>query len=60
MQFHFEANSNVVSGWTTRFPDVTEAMRPGWLTDHLSEAERHAATADAAGLALARAWVAQV
>ncbi len=60
MQFHFEANSGVVADWTTRFPEATEAMRPGWQADHQREAERHAATADAAGLELARAWVAQV
>lgn len=60
MQFHFEANSRVVSDWTEAFPDATEAMRPGWQTDHTAEAARHAALSDAAGLALARAWVAQI
>lgn len=59
-QFHFEANGAVVDEWTKEFPDATEAMRPGWLADHPAEAERHAAGADAAGLALARAWVAQI
>lgn len=60
MQFHFEANSAVVAGWTEQFPEAAEAMRPGWQSDHAAETERYAGKADAAGLALARAWVAQV
>ncbi|MCA0272488.1 MAG: type 1 glutamine amidotransferase [Proteobacteria bacterium] len=60
MQFHFEANTRVVRDWTFVFPEATEGMRPGWVADHPGEEARHAEAADAAGLAIARAWVAQV
>jgi GMP synthase-like glutamine amidotransferase len=60
MQFHFEANRAVVADWTRRYPAQAEAMAPGWAARHASEAAAHGAAADAAGLALARAWVAQV
>jgi GMP synthase-like glutamine amidotransferase len=57
MQFHFEASRAVVGKWATHLPGDVEAMAPGWLAMHDSHAARHGAAADAAGLALARAWV---
>lgn len=60
MQFHFEADGAVVDEWTENFPEATEEMRPGWQKAYPAEAARNAAKADAAGLALARAWVAQI
>lgn len=60
MQFHFEADGAVVGEWTENFPEATEAMHPGWQADHADLAAKYAAAADAAGLALARAWVAQL
>lgn len=59
-QFHFEANQTVVANWTRNFPDATEAMRPGWLARHARESAAHGAVADAAGIAIARAWVGQI
>ncbi len=59
-QFHFEADRAVVAAWTRSFPDATEAMHPGWRHAHKAEAARHGPAADAAGLALARAWVALI
>lgn len=59
-QFHFEANQNVVAEWTRRFPTLIEAMAPGWIAQHAAHAATHGAAADAAGLALARAFVAQI
>jgi len=60
MQFHFEANRQVVEDWNIGFAETIERMMPGWLADY----ERHASTdgviADAAGLAIARAWVGQI
>lgn len=60
MQFHFEANRPVVEAWNRDFEATIERMMPGWLADF----ERHASTdgvaADETGLAIARAWVAQV
>jgi GMP synthase-like glutamine amidotransferase len=60
MQFHFEANRAVVADWTRRFAAQAEALAPGWTGRHAAEAAAHGAAADAAGLALARAWVARL
>ncbi|MFN6951982.1 MAG: type 1 glutamine amidotransferase [Albidovulum sp.] len=57
MQFHFEANRVVVADWTRTFAAAAERMRPGWASLHAGEAARHGPAADAAGLAIARAWV---
>ena len=58
MQFHFEASRAVVADWNRQFPEAVERNHPGWLDRHHPE---RAATvgpqADAAGLAIARAWV---
>lgn len=59
-QFHFEANRAVVADWTREFPDLTEALHPGWISTHPRLATTRGASADAAGLALARAWVALI
>lgn len=59
-QFHFEANRSVVADWTQAFVDAAEAIRPGWQRDHPTHAAAHGPDADAAGLALARAWVALI
>lgn len=59
-QFHFEADRKVVEAWQSESPDVVERMHPGWLQRYPEIAERYAETADAAGLAIARAWVAMV
>jgi GMP synthase (glutamine-hydrolysing) len=56
-QFHFEANSAVVAQWKAEFPDTIARIAPGWLENHAELAARHAGAADAAGLAIARAWV---
>lgn len=56
-QFHFEASRPVVRHWVETFPAEIEAMAPGWGMAHLDHAARDGAAADAAGLALARAWV---
>jgi GMP synthase (glutamine-hydrolysing) len=56
-QFHFEADRAVVARWSRDYAPQAEAMRPGWAFAHAAEATRHGAAADAAGLALARAWV---
>ncbi|MDV4161544.1 type 1 glutamine amidotransferase [Rhizobium leguminosarum] len=56
-QFHFEANSDVVEQWKAEFPDTIARIAPGWLEKHAELAVRHGGAADAAGLAIARAWV---
>lgn len=57
MQFHFEANVEVVDGWRTEFAATIERIAPGWLARYPEIAARHAAAAEVAGLAIARAWV---
>jgi hypothetical protein len=59
-QFHFEANQNVVADWTRRFSGPIEAMAPGWIAQHETNAKNFGPASDAAGLALARAFVAQI
>ena len=60
MQFHFEVSRAVAAAWNCRFPKEVEARHPGWLSEFDALAARHAPASDAAGLALARAWVAQL
>lgn len=57
MQFHFEASRAVVEDWNRDFPETVERIRPGWLRDFPALAAEHGPEADAAGLAIARAWV---
>lgn len=57
MQFHFEASRSVVEQWNADFPETVERIHPGWLTDYPAIAATHGPEADAAGLAIARAWV---
>jgi GMP synthase-like glutamine amidotransferase len=59
-QFHFEASRAVVADWTRTFPEATERLQPGWIADHPQLASTNGPEADAAGLALARAWVARI
>jgi GMP synthase-like glutamine amidotransferase len=59
-QFHFEANRAVVDAWAETFPDVVDGLAPGWLERRAALAAEHGPAADAAGLALARAWVATI
>lgn len=61
MQFHFEASRAVVADWNRQFPDAVERNSPGWLDIyHPAHAPVKGAAADAAGLAIARAWVALI
>ncbi|MCB2128597.1 MAG: type 1 glutamine amidotransferase [Rhodobacteraceae bacterium] len=56
-QFHFEAGSAVVRTWTEQFAEQTEEKHPGWVAAHEEIIARHGPSADALGLALARAWI---
>ena len=60
IQFHFEADRTLVEKWNARFPDDIARKDPRWFEKHPKEAERHGPHADAAGLAIARAWVSQI
>ena len=57
MQFHFEASRQVVEDWNRGFPETVERIRPGWLNDYPAISAELGPEADAAGLAIARAWV---
>jgi GMP synthase-like glutamine amidotransferase len=59
-QFHFEANRDLVTRWNSDFSDWLSEHRPDWPSRHDSEAAALGPAADAAGLALARAWVAAI
>ncbi len=56
-QFHFEANRAVVGDWVQRFPDLVEGNEAGFAGRLADRAAREGVIADAAGLAIARAWV---
>lgn len=60
MQFHFEANRQVVEDWNVTFAETIERMMPGWLAEFETHAASDGVIADATGLAIARAWVKQV
>jgi len=57
LQFHFEADRRLVAEWTRDLADTIAESDPTWSDRHAAEAARHGPAADAAGLALARAWV---
>jgi GMP synthase-like glutamine amidotransferase len=57
IQFHFEADRKLVADWTRDFADTIAEYAPDWPTRHPAHATRFGPAADAAGLAIARAWV---
>ncbi len=57
MQFHLEADARVIGEWMEDFPDAIDAIAPGWIEDHSVHRAAHGSQADAAGLAMAQAWV---
>jgi GMP synthase-like glutamine amidotransferase len=60
IQFHFEADRRLVEAWNAQFADEIAEYMPDWPERFARDAARHAAAADAAGLAVARAWVALI
>lgn len=59
-QFHFEADTALVEDWNRSFPQTINRLDPNWLAQYPAHARRHGEKANAAGLALARAWVATI
>ena len=57
IQFHFEADRELVRSWNAAFASTIAASHPDWNSRYEREAECHGAAADATGLAIARAWV---
>ncbi len=58
IQFHFEADRDVVRAWSAAFADLIAERWPEWKDRMEEEAALHGATADATGLSIARGWVA--
>jgi hypothetical protein len=56
IQFHFEADRSLVDRWSRDFATEIAAYEPDWPRKRGEDAARHGSAADAAGLALARAW----
>ncbi len=59
-QFHFEADSPMVREWSAIWAAQIAQKQPGWAARLDGEIALSGATADAAGLAMARAWVATI
>ena len=59
-QFHFEASVEVVDAWLIEYRHVAERVAPGWLERYPEFVARHAAAADRAGDAIARAFVRRI
>jgi len=57
IQFHFEADRPLLRQWNVAFSAYIDERHPDWPQRFEREAERHGPAADAAGLAIARAWV---
>jgi GMP synthase-like glutamine amidotransferase len=60
IQFHFEADTALVREWNAVFSDVAAEIEPDWPTRHAREEGPVGSRADAAGHALARAWIATI
>jgi GMP synthase (glutamine-hydrolysing) len=56
IQFHFETDTAMVARWNEVYAHEIVEFDPGWFARHPAEAATHGAAADAAGLAIARAW----
>ncbi len=56
-QFHFEADTALVRQWNTDFSAHIAEHKAGWPHRHEDEEAAYGAAADAAGRAIARAWV---
>ncbi len=60
IQFHFEADRALVTGWNGLFADEIAAHTADWSDRFPVDAARHGAAADATGLEIARRWVALI
>jgi len=60
IQFHFEADRELVRSWNETFAEWLAESQPGWAARMEEEAALHGPQSDETGLALARAWVAAI
>lgn len=59
-QFHFEADRPQVEQWTVTFAELLARREPNWEARRLKDRDIYGPASDAAGLAIARAWVATI
>ena len=59
-QFHFEADRPMVKDWSTSFASTIASRHPDWAERLDGEMAVNGPDADAAGMAIARAWVATI
>jgi len=59
-QFHFEADRKLVAEWSETFADTVRDLDPDWGAKYPGLASEKGPEADAAGAALARAWIATI
>jgi GMP synthase-like glutamine amidotransferase len=57
IQFHFEADRKLVGAWSRDLAESIAEHTPGWPIRHAADAARLGEKADAAGRAIAAAWV---
>ena len=60
IQFHFEADRDMVRSWSETFAAWLAESQPGWAARMQEEAALHGPQSDETGLTLARAWVAAI
>jgi GMP synthase (glutamine-hydrolysing) len=58
IQFHFEIDRQAAEDWAGTFPALIDAIEPGWLLRRADLMALNGPVAEAAGLAMARAWTA--
>ena len=59
-QFHFEADRPQVEQWSESFAALLASREPDWESRRQRDRELYGAAADAAGLSIARGWVATI
>jgi len=59
-QFHFEADTQLVAEWNDQLGGLISSFAPEWAVQYPALAGTFGVGADAAGAALARAWVSQI
>jgi GMP synthase-like glutamine amidotransferase len=59
-QFHFEADRPMVKDWSSSFAPTIASRYPDWADKLDGEMALNGPDADAAGIAIARAWVATI
>jgi GMP synthase-like glutamine amidotransferase len=57
IQFHFEADRQLVEKWSADFAPVIAGYAPGWEAERPHAAATYGVRADAVGAAIARAWI---